>query len=69
MAADTLAMVHGLLERPDEKTAGIWSRAGALLARQALEETIAAFWSSTGLRLGTLSTRAQLSVGVSDFLC
>ena len=60
MGADTLATARGLLEKPDAKTAGIWSRAGALLVRQALEEALDAFWSSKGLRLDTLSTRAQL---------
>lgn len=60
MCTDTLATARGLLEKPDAKTAGIWSRAGALLARQALEETLDAFWRNKGLRLDTLSTRAQL---------
>jgi hypothetical protein len=57
---DNLATARRLLERPDAKTAGIWSRAGALLARQALEETLDAFWRGKGLRLEALSTRAQL---------
>ena len=35
---ETLAMAQRLLDRPDAKTAGLWPRAAALLARQALEQ-------------------------------
>lgn len=37
-AAETLAVAQGLLQKPEAGTAGIWPRAAALLARQALEQ-------------------------------
>ena len=57
---ETLAVAQQLLERPDARTAGLWPRAAALLARQALEETLDAFWRSRNLPLGGVPTRSQL---------
>ncbi len=57
---DLLAAAQRLLDRPDAKTAGIWPRAAALLARQALEQGIDAYWRSKGLKLATLGTKPQL---------
>ena len=58
--AETLAVAQQLLERPDARTAGLWPRAAALLARQALEETLDAFWVSRKVALAGVSTRPQL---------
>ena len=58
--AETLAVAQQLLERADARTAGLWPRAAALLTRQALEETLDAFWLSRNLPLGGVPTRPQL---------
>ena len=57
---DLLAAAQRLLERPDARTAGIWPRAAALLARQALEQGLDAYWRSKDLKLATLATKPQL---------
>lgn len=57
---ELLAAAQRLLDRPDAKTAGIWPRAAALLARQALEQGLGQYWRSKGLNLGMLATRPQL---------
>ena len=49
-----------LLERPDAATAGLWPRATALLARQAIEETLAKLWAVRAAGVEKCSTRAQL---------
>jgi hypothetical protein len=51
---------RGLLRRRDPKTAGIWPRGAALLARQALEEALDALWRRRAPGLEQCSTRAQL---------
>ncbi len=56
----TRAAAQRLLDRKDAKTAGIWPRAAALLARQALEQGIEAYWRRKGVALDKLSTRPQL---------
>jgi hypothetical protein len=56
----TLAAAQRLLDRQDAKTAGIWPRAAALLARQALEQGLEEYWRSRGVALDTLATRPQL---------
>jgi len=58
--ADLLAAAGRLLERPDAKTAAIWPRAAALLARQALEQGLDQFWRGKGLKLEGLATKPQL---------
>jgi hypothetical protein len=57
---ELLAAAERLLERPDSKTAGIWPRAAALLARQALEQGLDQYWHAKGLRLADLGTKPQL---------
>ena len=57
---DLLAAAQRLLDRPDARTAGIWPRAAAILARQALEQGLDAYWRSKGLRLDALATKPQL---------
>jgi hypothetical protein len=58
--AETLAMAQSLLDRPDARTAGIWPRAAALLARQALEQGLDAYWRGRGVALHNIGTRPQL---------
>jgi hypothetical protein len=57
---DLLAAAQRLLDRPDARTAGIWPRAAALLARQALEQGLDGYWRSKGLKLADLATKPQL---------
>src|SRR5262249_6829596 len=57
---DVLRMAHGLLKRSDPATAGLWPRASALLARQALEATLLRLWELRRLDLQGCSMRAQL---------
>ncbi len=58
--AQLLKAAEQLLERPDAKTAGAWPRAAALLARQALEQSLDAYWKLKGLPLERLPTGPQL---------
>ena len=57
---DLLAMARQLLDRASPDTAGLWSRASALLARQALEAAVDDFWHDRKLALESCPTRAQL---------
>ena len=43
---DLLTEAHRLVEHPDVATAGVWPRAAALLARQALEQAMAELWTT-----------------------
>jgi hypothetical protein len=43
---ELLAAARALMQRPDAPTAGIWPRAAALLARQAIEAAMADLWAS-----------------------
>lgn len=58
--AEILAAARQLLDRPDSKLAGVWSRAAALLARQAFEGGLDDHWRSKGMTLDRLATRPQL---------
>ena len=58
--AEILAMAQQLLDHPDVKTARLWPRAAALLARQALEQGLGDHWRRKGVALNEVSTRAQL---------
>ena len=42
---ELLAAARRLVEHPDAATAGVWPRAAALLARQALEQAMAGLWA------------------------
>ena len=57
---ELLAMAKQLLERPDAKTAGLWPRAAALLARQALEKGLDEYWRERGVALDEFGIRPQL---------
>jgi hypothetical protein len=43
---ELLAAARRLVERPDAATTGLWPRAAAFLARQALEEAMALLWAA-----------------------
>jgi hypothetical protein len=55
-----ITTTRDLLERPDPMTAGIWPRASALLARQALEAALDDLWRRRAPGLEKCSMRAQL---------
>jgi hypothetical protein len=55
-----LGLAHRALERADPETAGLWPRAAALLARNALEMAVARLWERRGLDLRGCSMRVQL---------
>jgi hypothetical protein len=59
---ELLAAARRLVERPDAVTAGVWPRAAALLARQALEAAMAALWAARPQNIGLseCSMRSQL---------
>jgi hypothetical protein len=53
-------MAHDLLRRADPATSGLWPRAAALLARQALEAGVQSLWQRRSLDLEGCSMRTQL---------
>jgi hypothetical protein len=55
-----LAHAYGVLEDPPSALAGRWPRAVALLARQALEASLADLWAKRETRVGWATERAQL---------
>jgi hypothetical protein len=59
---ELLVEARRLVEHPDAATAGVWPRAGALLARQALEQAMVGLWATqphaSGLSDSTM--RSQL---------
>ena len=55
-----VAVARDLLERPDPMTAGIWPRATALLARQALEGALDELWHVRAPGVEQCSAHAQL---------
>lgn len=57
---DLLAGARQLLSRQDAATAGLWPRASALLARQALEQAVDRYWAEKGIALDRCSARAKL---------
>jgi hypothetical protein len=61
-AEELLAAAGRLVERPDAATAGVWPRAAALLARQALELALAGLWAARPAAAGLdrSSMRSQL---------
>ncbi|MGH3256049.1 MAG: hypothetical protein ACRDOU_11775 [Streptosporangiaceae bacterium] len=59
---ELLAAAASLIQRPDAATTGIWPRAAALLARQALEVAMDAIWVAKPQTsdLSTAPMRSQL---------
>jgi hypothetical protein len=58
--SELLATASGLLRRGDPATLGLWPRAAALLARQALEASVGGLWERRTLDLKGCAMRAQL---------
>jgi hypothetical protein len=58
--SEVLAIAERLLRRADPATAGLWPRASALLALQALEDGLARLWERSALDLRCCSTPTQL---------
>ena len=67
---DLLAAARRLVERPDAGTAGVWSRAVALLARQALELAVAGLWAgqpgADGLAVRSMRSQLCLTTYVDE---
>ena len=61
--ADLLTAARQIQERPAAATAGLWPRAAALLARQALETALAELWEATPAThgLSRCTGRSQLA--------
>ena len=59
---ELLAAATRLMQRPDAASAGIWPRAAALLARQALEPAMEALWAAKPQAAGLsgCSMRSQI---------
>jgi hypothetical protein len=61
--ADLLAVARHLLARSGsggDLASGVWPRSAAVLARQALEQSLTSLWRQKGLDLAAASARAQL---------
>ena len=58
--AEVMTAARNLIERTDSATAGLWPRATALLARQALEAALDDFWRIRAPGMEHCSMRAQL---------
>ena len=57
---EILDMAERLLRRADPATAGLWPRASAILALQALEASLVGLWERRALDLQACSMRTQL---------
>jgi hypothetical protein len=57
---DLLTEARRLVEHPDAATTGVWPRAAALLARQALEQAMAGLWATQASGLSDSTMRSQL---------
>ena len=55
-----VSAARDLIRRDDAAAAGLWPRAAALLARQAIELALARLWASTAPGLERTSARCQL---------
>lgn len=61
---ELLAAARRLMQRPEAATAGIWPRAAALLARQAIEAAMAELWAAKRQAAGLSRARMR-----SQLLC
>jgi hypothetical protein len=59
-ARKLVSAARDLMQRADSATAGIWPRASALLARQALETALDDYWRQHAPGLERCTMRAQL---------
>ena len=60
VARELLDQAIALMDHPSPATAGLWPRASALLARQALEVALKTYWSKVAPGVEESSTRAQI---------
>jgi hypothetical protein len=60
VARGLLGAARALAGRPNRETQGLWPRASALLARQALEVALKTYWSYVAPGTEEASMRAQL---------
>ncbi len=60
VARELLSSARSLIEGPATVTAGVWPRAAALLARQALEVALKTYWSARAGGTEDVPMRAQL---------
>ena len=60
-STDLLAEARALVDQADRVGAGLWPRAAALLARQALETGMDELWRRRAPEVAQLSARAQLT--------
>jgi hypothetical protein len=59
--AELLEVARDMCRRPDSPTAGLWPRAAALLARQAIEAAVDLYWANSATpTLAECSMRSQL---------
>lgn len=58
--AELMEVARDLLDRATPETAGLWPRAAALLARQALEMALRDFWKDGLEPMGRVAFRPQL---------
>ena len=65
---ELLAMAKQLLERKDARTKGLWPRAAALLARQALETALDDFWKSKKLEFSDHCGRRQQLICLREYM-
>lgn len=65
---DLLALASSLLSRADAATAGLWPRAAAVLARQALEAALDGFWAARKLAFDARSGRKQQLICLREYL-
>lgn len=59
--AQLLERARALVAQPSPGTAGLWPRAAALLARQAIEAAMAQLWAARAPGVAALTARAQLT--------
>ena len=57
---ELLSHAREIATRPNPATAGLWPRAAAFMARQALESALASLWGERAHGLEVCSMRAQL---------
>lgn len=61
MTSQLLAHAHDLIQRADAGPAGVWPRAAALLARQALEDALDLLWDANLPGMERASRASQLA--------
>jgi hypothetical protein len=65
---DLLGAARELLARTDAQTAGLWPRASALLARQALEAALDEFWKARKLAFDPKGGRRHQLICLREYM-